>query len=339
MHFDTPLAFLLLLLLPFLTEGSNVLTRFLRISKKPSHLRLSSQAELFSLPQSLRARVRGPLLTSLRGLAFILLVVALARPQTIAGMVEAEANGRDIMMVLDTSGSMKAIDFMLDGKQTTRLDALKHIVADFVDARRGDRLGLIVFGDEVFTQCPLTLDHRVLKEFVVGLETGMAGSGTALGDAIAIGLKRIKGIESDSKVLVLVTDGMRTAGQLDPKAAAQIAKTLNVRIHTIGIGGTKAAPFRSKNIFGVETVQYREVPLDEETLKHIASVTGGEYFRAQDSVQLKQVYKAIDTLEPRAEIEESFVEYEERFLPFLLLGALLLFLGEILSLSVFAVLP
>lgn len=339
MHFDSPLAFALLLLLPLLSEQENWLSRVLRRGSGSSAVRLSAQADLVTLPSSLRARLRAPALFALRGLAFFFLVTALARPQSTAGVIEAEASGRDIMMVLDTSGSMEALDFSLDGEHASRLEALKSIVGEFVDAREGDRLGLVVFGDEVYTQCPLTLDHEVLKEFVAGLEVGMAGKGTALGDAIAIGLRRVKEIEADSKVLVVVTDGMRTAGQLDPKAAAAAAKELNVRVHTIGIGGMQPAPFRTKNIFGIDSVEYREVPLDEETLKHIASETGGSYFHAQDSSELKEVYASIDSLEARTDKDETYVAYEEHYLPFLLLGALFLLVSEVLGFTYFLVLP
>jgi Ca-activated chloride channel family protein len=339
MRFDAPYAFLLLFLLPLLLEQPWKSRLLRRLKLEPRALKISGSVKFNTLPQSSRLRLRTPLLSILRCATFLLLILALARPQSGTGFIETEASGRDIMFVVDVSGSMEALDFEVAGERTTRLAALKSIVKEFIDGRKGDRIGLVVFGDEVFTQCPLTLDHRILKDFIDGLEVGMAGRGTAIGDAIAIGLKRIKDIEADSKVLVLVTDGMRTAGQLDPKAAAAIAAQIGVKIHTVGIGGTAAAPFRAKNLFGLDTLTYREVPLDEETLKEIAKTTKGSYFHAKETAELKAVYAQIDALEDRIEKSYEYIEYEEYFLPFALLGSFCFLIAEILGLTYFAVVP
>ncbi|MCB0325593.1 MAG: VWA domain-containing protein [Bdellovibrionales bacterium] len=342
MRLAMPFALLLLLLAPLVIESPwREKLPFLRRRARSTvpTFQFSTAVPLDTLPQSLRAQWRGPILTVGRLLSLLLLVIALARPQTTAGLIETDASGRDILMVVDVSGSMEAMDFLLEGERVERLTALKAIVKEFVEGRRGDRIGLVVFGDEVFTQCPLTLDHRVVNDFVDGLEVGMAGKGTAMGDGIAVGLKRIMDIEADSKVLVLVTDGMRTAGQIDPMQAAAIAAQLGVKVYTVGIGGVEPAPFKSRNIFGIETFEYRDVPLDEPTLKEIAKVTGGMYFHAAQTEELRNVYASIDRLEQRVDKTYDYIDYEEAFLPFLLSGFALFFVVELCAATLLAVVP
>jgi Ca-activated chloride channel family protein len=234
---------------------------------------------------------------------------------------------------------MRALDFHIDGERVTRLQALQSVVGDFVREREGDRMGLVVFGSEVFTQCPLTKDIGVLSDFVSTLEIGMAGEGTALGDGTAIGLKRLKEIETDSKVLVLVTDGLQTAGKMNPLDAAAIAKQMGVKIYSIGIGGVGAAPFPSRTLFGFETLSYKDVPLDVETLTDMAKMTGGKYFHAKSTEELVSVYDEIDSLEERVETKFEHIEYEERYWWFLLSGVILFFLAESLRASYFRVIP
>ncbi len=344
MRFESPFALLLLLFLPLMLEKSwrNEVLRRLglsRIAGELPALNFASIVALEDLPKSTRQRLRPPVLSGILALTYLCFVVALARPQTGTHFAEVVASGRDILLVLDVSGSMEAIDFEMDGKQVKRLTALKAVTKSFVDKRKGDRIGLVLFGENVFTQSPLTLDHAVVKEFIDSLEVGMVGDGTALGDGIAIGLQRTRSIEADSKILVLVTDGLRTAGQLDPVDAAKIAAELGVRIYSIGIGGTGRAPFKTKDVFGREVVQYAEVPLDEKTLKEVAQITSGQYFNAKNTEELNAVYKEIDTIETREERLLEYVEYEEHFTPVALLGLLLFLLYEILSLSVFATVP
>ena len=343
MRFDMPFALVLLFAVPLFIEEpwrGRVLGPLRRWVYVPRHaLYFVSAVPLTSLPHSFRQRLRNPVLSIVRAAAFVCLVFALARPQTGTQFVETEAHARDILMVVDASGSMAALDFQLDGQQTDRMTALKSVVKDFIKKRAGDRMGLIVFGTEVYTQCPLTLDQRVMTDFVDGLEVGMAGDATALGDAVGIAIKRLKEIEGKSKVLVLVTDGLKTAGQMDPKDAAEIAKKFGIKVYSIGIGGKEPAPFKTTNMFGFETTEYREVPIDEETLKMLAEVSGGKYFHASNTKELTKIYDDIDTLELRAEKAFEYIEYEEHFFGIALLGFLLLLVGETLRKSIFATIP
>ncbi len=189
-------------------------------------------------------------------------------------------------------------------------------------------MGLIVFGEKVFVQCPLTMDKAALLEFVHNLEIGMAGDATAMGDAMAIGLKRMRDIDSQSKVIVLITDGLKTAGSVEPLQAADIAKSIGVKMYTIGIGGNDRAPFRTTNIFGMETIEYKDVPLDEKTLKKIAEQTGGKYYKAQNTEQLISVYNEIDQLEKREAKTLDYTSYSEHFFVPALLGFLLIIFAE-----------
>ena len=344
MRFETPLAFLLLVFTPLFLEKSwrNETLKRLglgRFANDPPAINFSSAIALDQLPQSTRQRIRPFALSCLLSVAYLSLVLALARPQTGTHFAEVIASGRDILLVLDVSGSMEALDFEMDGEQVSRLSVLKKVTKEFVAERKGDRVGLVLFGENVFTQSPLTLDHQVINDFVDSLEVGMVGDGTALGDGIAIGLQRARDIEADSKVLVLVTDGVRTAGQLEPVDAAKIAKELGVTIYTIGIGGSGRAPFKTKDVFGREVIRYADVPLDEKTLKKVAEITSGRYFNAKNTEQLGAVYKEIDAIEEREEQVLEYIEYKEHFLPALLIGFAAFLLYEVLAGSLFATVP
>lgn len=327
MRFESPWLLLLLLLTPL----------FFRRKKQPSN------ALLFSSPLSLAKlkpeRLRHFAILQLIHIAsYVMLVLAVARPQYGTEFTETEASGRDIIIALDTSGSMQALDFFLDGDRVNRLVALQQVVKQFIAQRKGDRIGLVVFGDKSFTQCPLTLDSRILTQFVDALEIGMSGKGTAVGDGIAVALKQIRQIESDSKVVILVTDGKSNSG-ISPREAAKIAQKLGVKIHTIGIGGEGYAPFPTETIFGHTMLVDRKLEFDEQTLKDIAQITGGQYFYAKDTERLQQVYAEIDRLEERKEIIHEYVEYQERFFPFLLIGFILFLTYETLRSTVLLRIP
>ena len=313
MRFETPLAFLLLLFLPLLLNEFLSLSLFVR----QRQIAFSAPALLSSMERSRSTRLRLLVKQLLVSLVFIFSVIALARPQTGDAFVEIRASGRDLLLVLDVSGSMEALDFELDQKRVTRLDALKHVTKSFIARRKGDRIGLILFGKHVYTQSPLTLDQKLVSDFVDSLEVGMAGDGTALGDSIAVALQRIESIETNSKVLVLVTDGVRTAGQLNPLEAADLAAKLGVKVYTIGIGGDGPAPFAVRTLFGRQQYQYQDTPLDEKTLKEIARKTNGAYFNATSLEELENVYGLLDELEPREEIRNEYVEYKEQYFWFL----------------------
>ena len=267
------------------------------------------------------------------GLAF--LIVALARPRTVLKEEEVKAEGIDIMMVMDLSSSMLAQDFKPD-----RLTVSKEMGNAFVDKRTYDRIGLAVFAGESFTQCPLTTDHRILKEFMSSIESGMLEDGTAIGMGLASAVNRLKESEAESKVVILLTDGVNNAGYIKPMTAAEIAKEIGVKVYTIGVGsmGNAIAPISKRRdgrfVYGVTRVE-----IDEELLTEISNLTGGRYFRATDEESLQKIYDYIDTLE-KTEIEVSvFKRYSEDFRKFLAIGLLLLFIEWITKLTIFRTIP
>ncbi len=282
---------------------------------------------------SWRVRAGEKTLAILRIVAWILLVIALARPQRVQQFDESDMSGRDIMLTLDISGSMQALDFELEGQPRDRLTVLKFMTRDFIDERKGDRMGLVVFGDKVFVQCPLTTDGEAVNRFVEALEIGMAGSGTAIGDALAVSLKRIKNIPENSKVILLVTDGKSNAGSVQPVEAAELAKKMGVKVHVLGIGANGTAPFPTKDMFGITRLVPRTVDYDEPTLSAIAKTTGGKYFNARNSDQLQEIYSEIDSLEKRVTKGFQTSRVEELFPVPLIAGAFALLIAELLALT------
>ena len=257
-----------------------------------------------------------------RMIALALLVLALARPRITHVSTVMESEGLDIMLAIDTSGSMRAEDFTAGVRSVNRLEVAKAVMSDFVSDRPHDRIGVVAFGSEAFTHVPLTLDHDTLVAVLKDIQIGIAGEGsTAVGSAIAVASKRLKDLEAPSKIVVLLTDGRSNAGHLQPIEAAELAATLGIRIYTIGIG---ARPQRS--MLGILSDG-----LDEPTLKAVAEATGGRFFRASDTRALQSVYDTINELEPSpAEIDEV-IEHEELFRRFLVPGTLLLLLELLLS--------
>jgi Ca-activated chloride channel family protein len=276
-----------------------------------------------------------PLVKALRLGTVALLVVAMARPQTGKRHTQVTTEGIDIMLVVDTSRSMAALDLDPNERiaaRRNRLQVVRDVVIDFVQGRDDDQIGLVVFGAEAYTQCPLTLDHGIVATFLDRLEIGMAGEATALGSALGTAIKRLHASEGKSKVVVLLTDGKSNAGQLSVKKAAEIAKTLGVKVYTIGAGTLdKEAPILVQSFFGPE-VQYMPVDLDEQTLKMVAETTGGTYFRAQDATALAAIYAEIDQLEKTVVESRTYMEYDERF-TWAVLPAIVLLLLEILLLG------
>lgn len=266
-------------------------------------------------------------LIGLRCAAVLLLVIALMRPQSGSTTTEILSEGVDIILCIDTSGSMRAMDFEIEGKRVNRLDVVKKVVREFIDNRKGDRIGMVVFGAEAFTQAPLTLDHGILSYFLDRMEIGMAGDATAVGSAIGTAVKRLKDIESKTKLIILLTDGRNNAGVLPPEKAAEIAKTHAIKIYTIGAGTKGQAPFPMDTIFGQRLV-YQPVDLDEDTLRKVAELSGGQYFRATDTNSLKDIYARIDAMEKTEVKVKQHTEYTELF-PWFLVAALFLFLMEI----------
>jgi Ca-activated chloride channel family protein len=226
----------------------------------------------------------------------ICLILAAARPQLMDVKTKRQVEGLDIMLALDSSNSMLAMDFVLDGQRRNRLEVVKSVVEDFIQKRVDDRIGLVVFGSQAFTQAPLTLDHRVLLEFLKPVKIGMAGPETAIGDALATAVKRLKDIEAKSKVVILLTDGANTAGTVEPRSAVEAARTLGIKVYAIAVGSDGPVPFPTQGFFGVE-YQQRIFKMDTELMKFIAETTGGKYFLASDTKTLQEVYATIDQLE------------------------------------------
>ena len=308
-------------------------------------VRKDSQATInFSSLATLKT-LRTPRVDIYAGLPFIirflvltLLVIALARPQEGHKSTEILSVGVDIMLALDTSGSMRALDFIEEEKRITRLAVVKGVVSKFIENRPNDRIGMVVFGEQAYTQCPLTLDQGILQSFLRKLEIGMAGDSTAIGSAIGIAIKRLKDLESESKVIILLTDGRNNAGTLAPLQAAQTAKTFGIKIHTIGVGSKGKAPFLVNSIFGQRYV-YQDVDIDETTLTEISKITGGQYFRATDLESLKNIYKQIDEMEKSEVKVIDYSEYKEIFHYFLVPGLMLLFLEITLSNTILRRIP
>jgi Ca-activated chloride channel family protein len=274
----------------------------------------------------------------LRTVSLVLLVLAAARPQFVNVSREIKSPGVDIMICLDTSGSMEAMDYQLDGKPVSRLTAVKKVVSEFIKKRELDRIGLVVFGEEAFTQSPLTIDKGLLLNLVDKMEIGMAGNLTAIGSAIAIGGKRLKELKAKSRILIMLTDGRHNVGDITPDEAAEVVRALDVKIYSIGVGGKKPAAFKVKTFFGTRLV-YQSVDLDEETLKRVASIGNGKYFRAADSERLSEIYDIIDR-EEKTEVEiKEFFHFRELY-PYFLIPALIFFGLEIfLSATILRVIP
>jgi Ca-activated chloride channel family protein len=250
----------------------------------------------------------------------VLLAFALARPQSGRKGQEISSEGIDIVLALDISGSMRAEDF----KPHNRLYVAKQVIKEFIEGRRSDRIGLVVFSKQSFTQCPLTLDYGVLFNFLDKVDFGMIEDGTAIGLAIANAVNRLRESEAEGKVVILLSDGRNNAGEIDPITAAQAARAMNVKIYTIGAGKPGNAPYPVDDpIFGRRYI-YVENEIDEATLRQIAQITGGEYFRAKDEEGLALIYKQISEMEQTEIKVKEYLQYNELFSNYALAGLLLL---------------
>jgi Ca-activated chloride channel family protein len=309
----------------------------LRWRRQPSSITFSMTSRLWELAGPGRV-LWGRVPLALRTATLVLLVLGAARPQLYNVSRDIRSPGVDIMLCLDTSGSMQALDFKLNDKPVTRLEAVKKVVSDFIKKREMDRIGLVVFGEEAFTQSPLTVDKGLLLTLVGRMEIGMAGDRTALGSALAIGGKRLKDLKAKSRILILLTDGRNNAGDVTPPEAAEAVHALGVKIYTIGVGGTGPAPFRVKTFFGTRILHER-VDLDEDTLKEIARIGGGQYFRAADSDRLSEIYALIDR-EEKTEVKiKEFFHFRELY-PYVLIPALILLGVEwVLRMTLVRVIP
>jgi Ca-activated chloride channel family protein len=245
-------------------------------------------------------------------LAWLLLVVAAARPERIGDELDVPVSGRNLMLAVDLSGSMDQKDFELGARRVDRLTATKAVASDFISRREGDRIGLILFGERAYLQVPLTLDRETVKVLLLEAFIGLAGEKTAIGDAITLAVKRIHDLEEDpgEQVLVLLTDGANTAGEVQPMKAAELAQQIGLRIYTIGIG---AEQLEVSSLIGGRRNINPSADLDEETLTGIAEMTGGRYFRAVDTASLQDIYRLVDELEPVDEPEAGFRPVKSMF--------------------------
>ncbi|NSW94054.1 MAG: VWA domain-containing protein [Bacteroidales bacterium] len=244
----------------------------------------------------------------MRVITVTILILILARPQSSDKFQDVTTEGIDIMLALDISGSMLARDFKPD-----RLEASKNVATEFISGRPYDRIGLVVFSGESFTQCPLTTDHAVLINLLREIESGMIEDGTAIGNGLATAVNRIKDSDAKSKVIILLTDGVNNRGEVAPSTAADIAKTYGIRVYTIGVGSMGTAPYPVQTPFGVQ-YQNMQVEIDEPLLKDISAKTGGRYFRATDNNKLVEVYAEIDKMEKSKIDVRQYTRKEERYM-------------------------
>ena len=290
---------------------------YYRQRNRESDLRYSSLVPFSQISSTRKERLRH-LPFILRMLVLAALIIALARPQSKSQGENMYTEGIDIILALDISGSMMAEDF-----QPNRIEAAKAVAQDFINARTNDRIGLVIFSGESFTQCPLTTDYAVLKSLLRQVKTGMIQDGTAIGLGLANAVNRLKTSKAKSKVIILLTDGVNNMGEIDPQTAAQIAKSYDIRVYTIGIGSKGEAPYPVQTPFGT---RYQMIPadLDEQMLSQIAGITDGKYFRATDNKALQRIYKEIDRLEKTRIEVRSYRRYKELFYSYA--GFALLFL-------------
>ena len=305
-----------------------------RQPRRSASVRYSDLSLVRTGKKTVRLRFR-PLVYLLRVLAVALLTVALARPQSGNERRDVETEGIDIMLALDVSGSMKAEDF----RPENRLRVAKDEIDKFIDKRTNDRIGLVVFSRSSFTQCPLTLDYGVLKGFLAQVDFGMIEDGTAIGLALANSVNRLLSSEAKSKVIILLTDGVNNVWEIDPLTAANIARTMGMKIYTIGIGKPGNAMYPVDDpLFGKRYV-YLPNEIDEESLRKIAETTGGKYFRARTEDELDRIYSEIDQLEKTKVKVHEYIQYKELFFGWMMAGFALLVAEMVLSQTYFRKIP
>ncbi len=302
---------------------------FIRLKRKKPAITFSG-TELLKGQISNRGILIGNFPLILRFLCMILLVLAISRPQLYSVSKEVKSSGVDIILCLDTSGSMQALDFKLKDQPVNRLIAVKKVVSDFIKKREHDRIGLIVFGEYAYTQAPLTMDKGLLLGLINNMRIGMAGDSTAIGSALAVAGKRIKDIPAKTKIIILMTDGRNNAGDIGPVEAARALNALDVKIYTIGVGSHGPVPFKVRGFFGERTV-YQRVDLDEKLLTQVADIGKGKYFRASDSKQLEEIYDLINKAEKTEINVKEFFHFTELYLYFLVPALFLFFIEIFLS--------
>jgi len=275
----------------------------------------------------------------LRALVLVLLLIALAGPRKLLAQSKLSSEGTCIVLALDVSGSMSAEDYVINGQRISRLDIIKRTVENFVKQRTDDRLGLIVFGSQAYTVCPLTTDHEWLLENLKQVRIGVIEDATAIGSGIATSLLRLRDSKAKSRVIVLLTDGVNNSGKIQPLDAAKMAQALGIKIYTIGAGTRGIVPFPVTDEFGNRHYEQAQFDLDEDTLKKIAVMTQGEYFRAADTESLRHIYVEIDKLEKTKIEGKGYKQYEPLFWYYVAAALALLALEIILTNTVFLKIP
>ncbi|PID60513.1 MAG: aerotolerance regulator BatA [Ignavibacteriae bacterium] len=325
--FAYPYLLLLLLIIPLL-----IFLYWYRLKKKTTAVTYSNLQIFSEMKKTLRERlVHLPFILRILGLTMLL--IALARPQSFSSGENVYTEGIDVAMLLDISGSMLAEDF-----KPNRLEAAKKVIDDFVAGRITDKIGLVVFASQSFTQCPLTIDYPVLRNLLKEIRSGIIEDGTAIGTAIANGVNRLKESKAKSKVLILLTDGINNSGEIDPITAAQIAKKFGIRIYTVGVGTIGEAPYPFQTPFG-KRYQMVPVEIDEKVLQEVAKITDGKYFRATNNKKLQEIYENIDMLEKTKVEITSYRKAKELFYNWLLVGLILILFELILSKTYLRKLP
>lgn len=278
-----------------------------QILPRREHQHTAIQVPYFKTLQAMQENTpnvkRGDLLRKvLLLLIWVGVLAAAAQPRWVGDPVSLPTSGRDLLLAVDISGSMEAADMIIEDDAIQRIDAVKFVVTDFIDRRSSDRLGLILFGSQAYLQAPLTFDRETVGTFLQEAQLGFAGQQTAIGDAIGIAVKRLQARPASSRVLILLTDGANTAGEVDPRQAADLAKLADVKIYTVGVG---ADEMLQRTFFGTRKIN-PSADLDEETLQYISKQTGGQYFRARDPKELIQIYQQLDLLEPIEQDNEFY---------------------------------
>lgn len=320
MFFEYP-ALLWLLVIPALMLVHYI---YIELSGRRPHLRVPDVKFWKAGGRSVLGVIRHlPFL--LRTIALVMIIIAIARPRSSTKMDKIDTEGIDIVLAMDVSTSMLARDFTPD-----RISAAKDIAIEFISQRPSDRMGIVVFAGESYTQCPLTTDRATLINMMKEIETGLIEDGTAIGNGLATAVARMQNSDAKSRVVILLTDGVNNSGEITPQTAADIAKTYGIRVYTIGVGANGTAPYPVMTPWGVQ-MQNVEVEIDENLLKNIAETTGGRYFRATDNTKLSEIYSEINKMEKARTTIDSFPIYKELFTGFALIALACLLLEVLIS--------
>ena len=303
-----------------------------------SSIRFSSEELVGPVRPTLKLTLSRNLFYLRMGVA-LLFVLALAQPRMPLGETKVRTEGIDIVLTIDSSGSMLAEDFKIGRSRQNRLEVVKRVVEQFIKERKNDRIGMIAFAARAYTVCPLTLDHPWLIKNLARIKIGAIEGGTAIGSAISSSLNRLKDSEAEGKIIILLTDGINNAGRISPLTAAEAARALGIKIYTIGAGTKGLAHYPMLGFWGETVYQKVKIEVDEATLKKVARISGGKYFRATDTKSLEEIYNEIDFLEKTPVEEAGFQEYRELFPPLVILGLILLISEIILSNTILRKLP